>query len=184
MQDISLHILDIAENSVAARASKIEIRLTEDKKRDLLSVEVIDNGMGMDEETRRRALDPFFTSKKVRRFGLGLSLLAESARAANGRLSIASHKGKGTKIRADFQHSHIDRKPLGDLGQTLITLVMGNPEIDFVYVHKKDGRAFRFDTRRMRARLGGIPLASPEGIRLLREDLKKDTALARLSYRS
>src|SRR4030042_1820663 len=114
MEDLSLHILDIAENSVAAQASKIEIRLSEDTKKDLLLLEVIDNGIGMDEGTQKKALDPFFTSKKVRRFGLGLSLLSESAKAANGHLSIRSKRGRGTRVRADFQYSHIDRKPLGD----------------------------------------------------------------------
>jgi hypothetical protein len=175
MEDLSLHILDIVENSVAAQASKIEIRLTEDKKNDLLSVEVIDNGTGMDEETQKKAPDPFFTSKKVRRFGLGLSLLSESAKAANGHLSIKSEKGKGTKIRADFQYSHIDRKPLGDIGQTIITLVIGNPDIDIIYVHKKDGREYSLDTRKIKAQLKDIPINSLDGIRMIKEDLKKDT---------
>ena len=174
MQDLSLHILDIVENSVAAQASKIEIRLSEDRKKDQLSIEVIDNGVGMDEETQGRALDPFFTSKKVRRFGLGLSLLSESAKAANGHLSIRSKKGKGTRIRADFQHSHIDRKPLGNIGQTILTLVIGNPDIDFIYVHKKDGHIYVFDTRKTRSRLKNIPINSPDGMRMIKEELKRD----------
>jgi hypothetical protein len=174
MEDLSLHILDIAENSVAAQASKIEIRLSEDKKKDLLSVEVIDNGMGMDEETQKRALDPFFTSKKVRRFGLGLSLLSESAKAANGHLSIKSEKGKGTKIRADFQSSHIDRKPLGDMGQTIITLVIGNPDIDIIYVHRKDGHKYVLDTRKIRSQLKDIPINSLDGMRMIKEALRGD----------
>ncbi len=174
MEDLSLHILDIAENSVSARASKIKIRLSEDKKKDVLSVEVIDNGIGMDEETQKRALDPFFTSKKVRRFGLGLSLLSESAKAANGHLSIRSKKGKGTRIKAVFQYSHIDRRPLGNIGQTIIALVIGNPDIDFTYVHKKDGQRYVFDTKRIRSQLKGIPINSLEGMRMIREELGED----------
>jgi anti-sigma regulatory factor (Ser/Thr protein kinase) len=173
MEDLSLHILDIAENSVAAQASKIEIRLIEDKKKDLLSVEVIDNGVGMDEETRKRAVDPFFTSKKVRRFGLGLSLLSESAKAANGHLSIESQQGKGTKIKANFQRSHIDCKPLGDIGQTILTLVVGNPDVDIIFVHKKDGHKHILDTRKIRSRLKRIPLNSPDGIRMIKQALRK-----------
>ena len=141
MEDLSLHILDIVENSVAARADKIEIRTTEDKKKDLLSVEVIDNGFGMDEETTKKALDPFYTTKTVRRFGFGLSLLMEAAKTAGGSFSIESKKGKGTKISATFQLSHIDRQPMGDMGQTMITLILGNPEIDFIYIHKKTVRS-------------------------------------------
>ena len=96
MEELSLHILDIVENSVAARADMIEIRITEDKKKDLLSVEVIDNGIGMDEKTVKKALDPFYTTKTVRRFGLGLPLLSEAAKAANGHFSIQSEKGDFT----------------------------------------------------------------------------------------
>jgi hypothetical protein len=174
MEDLSLHILDIVENSVAAQAGTIEIRLSEDKKKDVLSVEVIDNGIGMDEETQKKALDPFFTSKKVRRFGLGLSLLSESAKAANGHLSIKSKKGKGTRIRANFQYSHIDRRPLGNIGQTITTLVIGNPDVDFIYIHKKDGHRYVFDTRKIRSQLKGIPMNSLDGMRMIREELRKD----------
>jgi hypothetical protein len=174
MEDLSLHILDIVENSVAAQAGTIEIRLSEDKKKDVLSVEVIDNGIGMDEETQKKALDPFFTSKKVRRFGLGLSLLSESAKAANGHLSIKSKKGKGTRIRANFQYSHIDRRPLGNIGQTITTLVIGNPDVDFIYVHKKDGHRYVFDTRKIRSQLKGSPMNSLDGMRMIREELRKD----------
>jgi hypothetical protein len=173
MEDLSLHILDIAENSVAADADIIEIRITENTERDLLSVEVFDNGIGMDDETVRKVLDPFYTSKTVRRFGLGLPLLSEATKAANGFLSITSKKGEGTKLRADFQHSHIDRKPLGDISQTIFTLVMGNPETDFVYVHKKNAHTYRFDTRKIKAYLGDTPINSLDGMRKVREDLKK-----------
>ena len=173
MKDLSLHILDIVENSVAARADKIEIRISEDEKNDRLSVEIIDNGTGMDKDTVQKVLDPFYTSKKVRRFGLGLPLLSEAAKAAEGQLSIESKKGVGTKIKADFQYSHIDRKPLGDIGQTIITLVIGNPEIDLVYVHRKNGHEYSLDTRKIKAQLKEMPINSPAGIRMIREDLNK-----------
>ncbi len=173
MEDLSLHILDIAENSVAANANRIEIRISEDIKKDFLSIEVIDNGVGMDKEILEKALDPFYTSKTVRRFGFGLSFLSEAAKAANGRLSIKSKKGKGTRIRADFQHSHIDRQPLGDIGQTILTLIIGNPEIDFIFVHKKADHVYRLDTRKIKTQLNETPINSPAGIRMIREDLKK-----------
>ena len=150
MEDLSLHILDIAENSVVAQADKIEIRISEDLDKDLLSIEIIDNGVGMDKETLEKALDPFYTSKTVRRFGFGLSLLSEAAKAANGHFALRSKKGKGTILKADFQHSHIDRQPLGDIGQTLITLIIGNPEIDFIFEHKKNGHVYSLDTRKIK----------------------------------
>lgn len=173
MEDLSLHILDIAENSVAAKADKIEIRITEIKEKDLLSVEVIDNGVGMDKETLEKALDPFYTSKTVRRFGFGLSLLSEASKAANGHLSVQSKKGEGTRIKADFQHSHIDRKPLGDIGQTIITLIIGNPEIDFIFEHKRNGHTYCLDTRKIKAQLNEMPINSLAGIKKIRENLKK-----------
>ena len=171
MEDLSLHILDIAENSVAASADKIEIQITEDIKKDLLSIEIIDNGSGMDEETTKKALDPFYTTKTVRRFGFGLSLLSEAAKAANGSFSIESKKGKGTKICATFQHSHIDRQPMGDIGQTIITLILGNPEVDLIYVHKKNNQKYSLDTREIKAQLGDIPINSPKVIKIIRKDL-------------
>ena len=173
MEDLSLHILDIAENSVAAGADQIEIRITEDSKKDLLSVEVFDNGRGMDEQTLKKALDPFFTTKTVRRFGFGLSLLSEAAKSANGNFTIESKKGEGTKIRADFRFSHIDRQPMGDMGQTIITLIMGYPEIDFLYVHKKDRLEYCLDTKEIKTQLGDVPITSPEVLKFLREDLRK-----------
>ncbi len=173
MEDLSLHILDIVENSIAAKSDKIEIIITEDIKKDVLSVEIIDNGIGMDKETVKKALDPFYTSKQVRRFGFGLPLLSEAAKAANGQLSIESEKGEGTRIRADFQHSHIDRKPMGDMAQTIITLVIGNPEVNLIYIHKKNGHEHRFDTEEIRIQLNEIPINSSTGIRMIRENLKK-----------
>lgn len=173
MEDLSLHILDIAENSVAARADRIEIRIVVDKKKDCLFLEIIDNGIGMDTDSIKKALDPFYTSKTVRRVGLGLSLLSESAKAANGKLSIESEKGKGTRVRAEFQFSHIDRKPLGDIDLTIITLVMGNPDVDFFYEMKKNNHTYSVDTRTIRTDHKDMPLNSLEEIKLLREKLKK-----------
>lgn len=173
MEDLSLHILDIAENSIAADADRIEIQIVEDTDRDLLSIEVIDNGRGMDKETADRVLDPFYTTKTVRSVGLGLSLLSEAATAANGRLTIDSKEGKGTRIKAVFQHSHIDRQPLGDISQTIITLVVGNPEIGLAFTHRKNDRGYDLDTEKIKAQLGQTPIESLAGIRVLKEHLKK-----------
>ena len=173
MEDLSLHILDIVENSLAASADRVEIKIVEDQEKDLLSVEIIDNGTGMDPQTAGKALDPFYTSKTVRRFGFGLSLLSEAAKAANGHFSIESKKGEGTKVKADFQHSHIDRKPMGDIGQTIITLIMGSPEIDLIYRHKKNAQEYCLDTGKIKIELNEIPISSLTGIRLIREDLKR-----------
>jgi anti-sigma regulatory factor (Ser/Thr protein kinase) len=149
MEDLSLHILDIVENSIDAGAKNIEIEIREDSKQDLLSVEIADDGKGMDEATLKKVLDPFFTTKTVRKVGLGLSLFRESAREANGDLEIRSKVGQGTRLRATFQRSHIDRRPLGDMTKTVMTLIIGHPETRFRYSHERDGRKFELDTKNL-----------------------------------
>ena len=129
MEDISLHILDIAENSIRAGAKNVNIKVTEDRKNDLLTLIIEDDGEGMDETTRALALDPFFTTKKGKKVGLGLSLLSHSAEEAGGTMKIESAPGKGTKISVTFRLSHIDRKPIGNLNETIKCLVITHPEI-------------------------------------------------------
>ena len=147
MEDLSLHILDIAENSISASAKRIEIRVDEDKAKDLLSVEIKDDGKGMDEQTLQKVLDPFFTTRTTRRVGLGLSLLAQAARQSDGKIELSSGPGKGTTVKAVFRFSHPDCKPVGDIHETIRTLVAGYPGVDFLYEHKKNGSIYRFDTR-------------------------------------
>jgi hypothetical protein len=168
VQDLSLHILDIVENSLAAGAKRVEIRIVEDLRADRMTVEINDDGSGMDEDMVRKALDPFFTTKTVRRVGLGLPLLAEACRMSNGELRLDSCPGKGTRVKATFQHSHIDRKPVGRMGDTLITLVVGHPEVELLYEHRKDGRSFSLDTREIKSDLGDVPLNAPPVVSALR----------------
>jgi len=147
MEDLSLHILDIAENSISASAKRIEIRIDEDRAKDLLTIEIKDDGKGMDEQTLQKVLDPFFTTRQTRKVGLGLSLLAQATRESDGRIELSSGPGKGTTVKAFFCLSHLDRKPIGDIHETIRTLVAGNPGIDFLYEHKKNDSIYRFDTR-------------------------------------
>ena len=131
MEDISLHILDIVENALRAGAENIFIRLAQGKKEDRLVLEVTDDGEGMNDETRKRSVDPFYTTKPGRRVGLGLSLLAQAAEQAGGKLEVQSAPGKGTKVSATFGLSHIDRKPLGNIAETLQCLRATHPEVCF-----------------------------------------------------
>jgi anti-sigma regulatory factor (Ser/Thr protein kinase) len=179
MQDLSLHILDIAENSIEARARKVEVRLTEDSQQDRLVLEIEDDGQGMDQETKQQALNPFFSTKTTRRIGLGLPLLAEAARAAAGWFTLDSQPGRGTHIKAVFQLSHIDCKPLGDIAQTLVALILGNPRTDFVYRHSVNGKHFEFDTRDIRKERKGVALSSPEIMRFINKTLQEGLASIR-----
>jgi len=147
MEDLSLHILDIVENSVRAHAKKIEIKIIEEKKKDLLTIEIIDDGKGMDKKTLKNVLDPFFTTKNIKRVGLGLSLLAQSAEESGGSIKIESKPGQGTKVKAVFGYSHIDRKPLGDVNESLKVLIAANPDINFIYEYQKDNANYYPDTK-------------------------------------
>ena len=145
-----MHILDIVENSIAAMAKRIEIRIDEDQEKDLVTIEIKDDGKGMDEQTAKKALDPFFTTRTTRKVGLGLSLLAQAAKDSEGMFDLSSESGKGTTVNATFRLSHPDCKPMGDIGQTIQVLVTSHPEIDFLYEHKNDNSTYRFDTREVR----------------------------------
>lgn len=149
MEDLSLHVLDIAENAVAAGARMVDIRIAEDEQADLLTIEIEDDGKGMDVETLRRATDPFFTTKEGKKVGLGLSLLSEAARESEGEVKISSDVGRGTMVRATFKRSHIDLKPLGDMGQTLRALIAGNPGVRFTYAYRKGETEYFLDTAEM-----------------------------------
>jgi len=150
VKDLSLHILDIVENSIRAEAKLIQMSVVEDLEKDMLTLKIEDNGKGMDPQTERRAADPFFTTKPGRRFGMGLALLAQAAREAEGEFEVSSTPGAGTRIKATFRYSHPDRRPLGDLSATLHALVAGNPEVDFIYEHKTGAEITRLDTRELR----------------------------------
>lgn len=137
MEDISLHILDIAENSIRVKAKNINIMIIEDKKNDLLTLTIEDDGEGMDDKTKEDALNPFFTTKKGKKVGLGLAFLSHSAEEADGAMKIESEPGKGTKITATFKLGHIDRKPFGNLNETIKCLKVTHPEINITFDHVK-----------------------------------------------
>ncbi len=139
MEDLSLHILDVVENSVAASAATIEILIVEDTAGDRLSLEIRDDGSGMDEATCEKALDPFFSSRTTRRIGLGLPLLAQAARDSGGDLELDSAPGRGTTVRATFKLSHPDRKPLGDIAASLVAILAGRPHLDVRFEYQRDG---------------------------------------------
>jgi anti-sigma regulatory factor (Ser/Thr protein kinase) len=173
MLELALHILDIAENSTRAGASLIEITIVEDLDRDVFSMEIRDNGSGMDGETLARAMDPFYTTKKVRRIGLGLPMLAQAAEKAGGRFEIESRVGEGTRVYAQFQHSNLDRQPLGDIPGVMNALILGNPDVDFLYTHAKNGSSYTLDTREIRQELGDIPLNHLEVLSMIRENVRE-----------
>ncbi|MBU5450340.1 ATP-binding protein [Acetivibrio sp. MSJd-27] len=176
MKELSLHILDIIQNSVNAGASIIEIEIEEEEKEDIFRFSVKDNGCGMSADFLRKVKDPFTTTRTTRKTGLGIPLLEAAAVQCGGRLDIVSEPGKGTAVTAVFQNSHIDRAPLGDMAQTMVTVISGSPEIDFLYTHIKNGQSFVFQTEDLRRVLQGVPLDTPEIIGWIEEAVREGLA--------
>jgi len=162
MKELSLHILDIAKNSVKAKASLITINIDEDEEKNLLTIEIIDNGCGMSEDFLKTVKDPFSTTRTTRKVGMGLSLFEVAAEQCGGELKIESELGKGTRVEVTFELNSIDRAPIGDMAGTMTTLISGSPEIDFIYCHKINGKEFALKTEEIKTVLGDVPLDLPE----------------------
>jgi hypothetical protein len=173
LEDISLHILDIAENSVRADAKKISIVVAKDSANDILSIEVIDDGKGMDAETLIQVRDPFFSTKK-KKTGLGIPLLTQAAEQTGGKLTVESTPGKGTRIAVTFCWSHLDRPPMGSLTDTILTLIAGHPELEYIYEEREGSHAFQFDIREIKKELEGIPVTDPAVLNAIRDLLKQN----------
>ncbi len=176
MRELALHLLDIAENSISANAHNICIQVEEDLQNDRLRMSVEDDGRGMDAEMVARVVDPFVTSRTTRKVGLGIPLLKAAAEACNGGLAIQSQPGKGTLVSVDFQRSHIDRMPLGNLAGTLLTLEIGHPEQHFTFIYTVGDHQFCFDDAEVKAILDGVSLTEPDVLRFIREMLEMGIA--------
>ena len=184
MKELSLHILDIAENSAKAGAKLIGIYVTE--KDGILTLRITDDGCGMKPEMLSRVTDPFTTSRTTRKVGLGLPLLRLAAEQTGGSLEITSRhidefpEDHGTVVTAVFDTRHIDSPPLGDVISTIVTLIQGHPESDLVFRHKAEGAdspgetlSVSLDTRELREVLGDVPLSTPEVLVWIRDSLSE-----------
>lgn len=172
MNDLSMHILDIVQNSISAGATLVTLTVDESPAEDLLTIAVGDNGRGMTPEQVSRLADPFFTSRTTRRVGMGIPLLMDSARQSGGDVRIESEPGKGTEVTAVFGYSNIDRPPLGDVANALMLLVSSNPALDFLFTYRYNGDEYLFDTVDVREILGDDALKDLTIIRNLEEMIK------------
>ena len=173
MKDISLHILDIAQNAIHAGASLVQLKIEENPDTDRFILEINDNGTGMPKEILAKLEDPFFTTGN-KKTGLGIPLLKQHAEMAEGNLKVESTPGIGTKVTASFSYSHIDRQPLGNMAVTLVTLIRSNPGIDFSYQHRYKEKLFEFDTQVIKNELQGIKITSKEIIVFIRSMISEN----------
>ena len=177
MHEISVHILDLVENSTGAGASIVDVSVEEDSQRDELRIRIADNGKGMDAALVSRVTDPFVTSRTTRKVGLGLPLMDMTTRMCGGKLHIESVVGSGTTVEAVWQLSHLDRPPLGNMVSTVKAILVMNPGILFRYLHKVDDRSFSLDSGEISAALGDLPLTQPDVLTWLDEYLKENLSI-------
>ena len=173
MLELSLHILDIAENSTRAGAKSVYITVVEDTAMDILSLEIRDDGCGMTEEMLKKVTDPFFTTKTVRNVGLGLPMLAQAAERAGGKITMEAKNGEGARVAAEFGLSHIDRQPLGDIASSLVTLIAGNTDVDFIYRHRRNEGEYILDTRDVRREIDDVTINAMDVLNFIKGHIQE-----------
>ncbi len=172
MKDLSMHILDIAENSLKAQATEVEVVLRYEK--DILEMSITDNGCGMDAELVKRIADPYATSRTSRRVGLGIPFLKMNAEQTGGYVEIESQPGKGTCVKSVFKTNHIDCVPAGDLASSLSLLITGNPAVNIVIRILKEGESFEVSSAEINEVLEGVPISHPKVGKFVRNMLKEE----------
>ncbi len=178
MKELSLHVLDIAENSVRGEANNIEIAIGEDLKDDLFTIDINDDGKGIPEDMLKTIRNPFTTTRTHRKVGMGIPFLNDTCLMCGGKLTIDSTVGTGTKVHAEMSYSSIDRPPLGDIASTLLTLFSSYPDIVFEYRHLYRGaeapeaEEFSISTAELNEILEGVPLSTPSVFVWVKEFIK------------
>ena len=174
MKELSLHILDIVQNSVRAKATIIEIQITEDLEENIFEILIKDNGKGMEQELIDKVKNPFATTRTTRKVGLGIPLLLEACKRCNGNLEIQSEKEIGTTVRAYFDHNHIDRAPIGDIVNAITMLLLSSPEIRYIFTYIMNQRIFTMDTDEIKKILEGVPINDLTVIHWVKEYLEEN----------
>ena len=175
MRELSLNVMDVAQNSVRAEADLVRITVEESDKEDRLTIFIADNGCGMTEDQVRQVIDPFFTTRTTRKVGLGVPLFKLSAEQTGGSFDIQSKVGEGTTTTASYVKSHVDMTPLGDINSTVKILIQCNPQIDFIFTHSTDKGSFTLDTRELREVLGDVSLDTPDVLEWIGQYLEENT---------
>ena len=175
MRELSLNVLDIAQNSISADAPLIEIEVLENTEKKELLIGIYDNGKGMTPEQVENVKDPFFTPRTTRKVGMGIPLFKLAAEQTGGSLKIESEKGKGTKTSAVFKTDSIDFTPLGDVTSTITILISMNTDRDFIYTRRLDGESFELSTVQLKEILEGVPLSEPEVVGWMKDYINEQT---------
>lgn len=181
MKDLSMHILDIAQNSITAKATKLYIEIDENSIQNVYSMTIKDNGIGMSQDLLTSVTDPFFTTRTTRKVGLGIPLLKQNAERTGGKFIIESSEGEGTTLTATFVPWHPDFLPLGDISGTVVLLTAANPEISIRYKHVTKKGQYLYDTCEIEKALEGVAINEPSVIRFLKEMINENLAEIEIS---
>lgn len=176
MQELSLNILDIAQNSIKAEATLVIIEIKKDTVNKTLKISILDNGCGMTVEQKMNVENPFFTTRTTRKVGLGVPLFKMTAEMTGGSFKLASKVGEGTKVTSKYNYEHIDMLPIGDIASTIESLISVNPIIDFVYESTVDDKSFTLDTREIKEVMNGMPVNSNEVLKFIKEFINENQA--------
>jgi len=174
MEELCYHIIDIVQNSISANSKNIKIKLKESDKEDLISIEIEDDGKGMDAETLRKVQDPFYTTKRGKKVGLGIPILKETAIHCEGSFKMESHVGKGTLVSAIFKRSNIDVPPIGKIKDTILTSIVGNGHCNIDITYENDNGIFNISTKKIKEQIGDLHITHPYVIKFLREFIDKE----------
>ncbi len=180
MKELSLHILDIVQNSVSAGAKTVTIEVVEDVDDNIYSITISDDGKGINKEDVEKVTDPFYTTRTTRKVGLGLPLLKQNAELAGGYFSLDTEVGKGTKVTAVFQHNHIDRPIMGDIAGVVVLNVASYQNIRWIYVHKTNISEYKFDSLEIKEVLGDLDINQTKVIKFLKEMINEN--LSAINY--
>jgi hypothetical protein len=174
MKDLSLHVLDLLANSTAIKATKVELTIIDSIKEDKYWFQIKDNGKGMDSEFAKKVVDPYTTTRKTRKVGLGLPLIKMNSEHCNGGFNLESQIGVGTILTYWFQHSNIDRQPLGDIASAVVMTAAMNDETRLIYTHTTDLGSYTFDTKEIKEALEVTTLNDPDIIKALEEMINEN----------
>ncbi len=174
MKELSLHLLDIVQNSVRAKATEVEIIINENLAENILEMIIKDNGKGMPKDLIEQIKNPFATTRTTRKVGLGIPLLLEACQRCDGDLNIESEEGVGTTLRAHFKHNHIDRAPMGDVVNTITMLILSSWQIRYIFTYSINDKDFTMDTKEVEEILQGVPINDLTVIKWLEDYLKEN----------
>lgn len=177
MQEIAMNILDIAYNSIKAQANLIKIIIHDSSKLNIINIQIIDNGIGMDKTTVKNVIDPFYTTRTTRKVGLGVPMFKENIEATGGTFKIESEVGKGTHVTGEFIKNHLDTPPMVNIVETIITLIQADEKINYLFKYTSDKLEFILDTQEIKKILEGVPINQPEIIVWLKEYIKEGLQL-------